>query len=119
MPDETPADDLTPTRVYNRSRHNYIYDIYPKNEKGYAEAHHLLAPQAFTTVPQYIADELTKKYPDDLLAGDTARAIVDPNGADAAAAAAKVAELEDEKAQLQLDVEALKAQLAAATAPKQ
>lgn len=86
-------------RVYNRSRKQYTHDKF------------VSAPQAFITLPRYVAEKWLSMFPEDFVAGDEALRSVDASAAEAAEQRKLNEELTKEKAALASDLEAARAQI--------
>lgn len=105
-------DDLV--RVYNKAKRAFTHEIYENDKKGRKPQKWTAAPNAFITIPRWLAELWTGRYPEDLIPGDTALNAIDPRQAAFIAMQEKYAVLEGEKAALEAEVADLKAQLTAA-----
>lgn len=101
-------------RVYNRSRRQFTDKVEDGDEAGRKPGRFISPPNAFCTIPRWLADKWIAGYPDDFLPGDSALKTLDSGAAELIAATEKIKALEDEKAALQLDLEETKKQLAEA-----
>lgn len=111
-PAQTPTDLV---RVFNKSKKPFTHEIYKGDARGFDPARHISAPQAFATVPRWLAELWLSGYPEDFIAGDDALRSLDPAQGELIAAKEKAATLEAEKASLQAELDEAKRLLAAAT----
>lgn len=107
---QSPSDMV---RVYNRSRRQFTHSVYPKaGEDRSRQVDYVSAPNAFCTVPRWIADLWVKGYPDDMLPGDDAMRTIDAGAAELQDMKEQLAKLDAEKKDLEAQLAAAKAQLA-------
>lgn len=102
-------------RVYNRSRKQFTHSVYPKpGEDRSAQVDYISAPNAFITIPRWLADLWVKNYPAEMLPGDSALKTLDAGAAELLEAKEKLAAFELEKAALADELAETKRQLAEA-----
>lgn len=102
-------------RVYNRSRKQFTHSIYPKtlgDGSKTLQVDYISAPNAFCTIPRWIADLWVKGYPNEMLPGDDALRTIDAGAAELADMKEQMAKLDAEKKDLEAQLAAAKAQLA-------
>lgn len=103
-------DDLV--RIYNRAPKPYTHEVYENDAAKRPAIKYVAAPNAFVTVPRWLAEKWVGMFPEDLLPGDSALKAIDPSKAAFLAVTDKNKELEAAKAGLEAELADLRAQIA-------
>jgi hypothetical protein len=78
---------------------------------------YISAPNSFVTIPRWLATKWLAMFPNDFLPGDNALAAIDPAQSQFLAAQEKAKKLEEEKKNLQAELDALRNQIAGRAQP--